>query len=122
MNETVKLGSGRTIEMRISDDFDEITFWENGEQLDGEFHLEADEYNDAKFLLKRMYSPIKNQGLGKAALKFFIEVTDGVIWTRQDDGQVRDDGSHLTEDAPTFVKAMQKHGLIEQWDMGMYDD
>ena len=122
MKKQVTMANGRQIEMQLSDEFDEITFWENGVQLDGEFEFEVDEFNDSQFLLKRMYSPIQNQGLGKEALEFFIEETCGTIWTRSNDGQQRDDGSHLTGDAPTFVSCMQKRGLIEDREIGMYDE
>jgi len=122
MRKTVTLANGRQITMILSDEFEEITFWENEMKLDGEFEFEVDEFNDARFLLKRMYSPIKYQGLGKMALEFFIEETDGVIWTRPNDGQQRDDGSHLTEDAPSFVRARQKDGLIEPWPDDILDD
>ena len=115
------LSNGRQIEMRLSDEQDEITFYENNVQLDGDFKFEEDEeFNPGRYLLKRMYSPIPRQGIGQKALEFFIEVTDGIIWTRPDNGQPRDDQSHLTDKAPAFVRKMQKLDLIEPWEDDEY--
>lgn len=115
MKKTITLNNGQVITMKLTDDWSEIKFWENGRQLSGEFEFIEDE-DEVRFLLCRMYTPINRQGLGEEALKFFIEVTGGVIWTRTHDGIVRDDGSHLTGQAPSFVGKMQDLGLIEPWD------
>lgn len=55
----------------------------------------------------------KRQGIGRAALKFHHEMFGAPIYAQSDDGVRRDDGSHLTQDAPGFVAAMRKEGLIE---------
>lgn len=55
----------------------------------------------------------KRQGIGSAALKFHHDMFGSPIYAQSDDGLSRDDGSHLTQDAPGFVAAMRKEGLIE---------
>lgn len=101
----------------IYDEFDtSFSFKENGRKIGDEFRF-IDEFEEGeKYLLARMYSPIPKSGLGQAALEFFIDLTGAIIYTRPNDGITRDDGSHLTEDAPFFVGKMQKKGLIEPFD------
>lgn len=59
-----------------------------------------------------MYVPIKEAGLGRAALEFFKDYTQADVFARENDGQVRDDGSRLTEDAPGFVAKMIDEGIL----------
>jgi len=121
MIKQVTLANGQKIEMHLTEEWDEITFYENDEKLPGEFEFTQGEFNESRFLFRRMYSPIKRQGLGEEALKFFIEETDGVLWTREPNGYRYDDGSYLTEDAPGFIMKMQDRGYIEEWDDGLED-
>jgi hypothetical protein len=116
-----KIESGRIITL-VYDEIDySISFKENGESIGDEFRFideDVDEDgfgNGERFLLARMYSPIKQSGLGRAAVEFFIDMTGASIYTRQHDGITRDDGSHLTGDSPIFVDKMQSAGLIEKW-------
>lgn len=53
--------------------------------------------------------------MGEAALRLFLANTEGIIYARENDGQRRDDGSHLTGDAPIFVEKMQAKKLIEKY-------
>jgi hypothetical protein len=111
-----EISNGRLITLKIDDDYSQVTFWnEDDEQLgsDMDFVFLESDFDDNRYLLARMYVPIKNQGLGRAALGFFKEVTDATIYARANDGNRRDDGSHLTEDAPGFVTKMQLEGLLE---------
>lgn len=112
-----EIPNGEIITLRIDDDLEEVTFWnESGNQLgnDRDFLFMEDEYMDNRYLLGRMYVPIKKNGLGRAAVEFFKEYTDSVIYTRENNGIVLNDGTHLTGDAPDFVGKMQKEGLIEK--------
>jgi hypothetical protein len=54
----------------------------------------------------------KNTGLGSAALRYFLDVFGGPLYVSANDGMERDDGSHLTEDAPSFVQHMIAIGVI----------
>lgn len=110
------LSNGTIITLVLEDDYSQITFKDSsGISLEGEFSFNENEDN-GRYLLERMYAPIKKQGIGRACLEFFIETTGAIVYTRPNDGNQLDDGSHLTEDAPGFVNQMQNEGLIEQDD------
>ena len=52
------------------------------------------------------------QGIGRRILEMVSEESDMEIFAHRHDGIQRDDGSHLTGDAPAFVERMVKDGLI----------
>ncbi len=112
-----QLDNGRLITLKFDDFSNAVTFYDSvtGDELDGEFEFHDEHENGTEFLLKRMYAPtgLKNKGLGKAAIELFIANMGASVYTRPDDGQPREDGSHLTEDAPFFVSKMKENGLIE---------
>lgn len=111
-----EIANGQTITLKIDEDYSQVSFWnDDNEQLgsDMDFVFRESEFNPNRYLLARMYVPITNMGLGRAAIEFFKEVTNATIYTRPHDGISRDDGSHLTDDAPGFVSRMQEEGLIE---------
>lgn len=54
-----------------------------------------------------------HKGIGTEAIKFFKEYYNSKIYSAPNDGIVRDDGSHLTNNAPSFVLKMQSIGLFE---------
>lgn len=121
IEKTLVLKNGIEITMHLTEEWDRIFFSQNGNELDGEFLFDDIEENQQSFLLKRLYSPnnFKRLGLGEEVLKFFkSETNNAIIWTRENDGIVRDDGSHLTENGPTFIKKMQRLNLIADWDSG----
>lgn len=79
----------------------------------GEFEFKFyDDYGDKSLHLTRMFSGIPGQGIGQEILEWIIESSGAAIYVTQDDGIPRDDGSHLTGDAPIFVDNMRKKGLI----------
>lgn len=113
---------GRIITIVYDEDDVKFLFKEGGELIGkySEFEFVFRDHSpdkiEERFLLARMYSPIIQSGLGRVVLEWFIEITSGArIYTREDDGIVREDGSHLTDDAPNFVRKMQGEGLIEPW-------
>lgn len=109
-----RLDNGRIITIEFDEWSNSMKFKENGEYIGDEF-IFIDEWDTGeRFLLGRMYSPVKKSGLGREVIKFFIDITGASIYTRPHDGIVRDDGSHLTEEAPGFVRKMQEEGLIEK--------
>lgn len=114
-----RIHDGRIITL-VYDDWDyTIGFKENNLSIGDEFKFideDIDEDgvgNGESYLLARMYSPIPKAGLGREVLKFFIDMTGARIYARPHNGQTRDDGSHLTEDAPGFVIKMRAEGLIK---------
>lgn len=54
----------------------------------------------------------RRQGIGREMLRRMIEMTGMAIFAAENDGQVQEDGSHLTGDAPAFVAEMRREGLI----------
>jgi hypothetical protein len=121
IDKTIILKKSVSITMHLTEEWDRISFSQNGNELDGEFLFDDVDENQQSFLLKRLYNPnkFKRLGLGEEVLKFFkSETNDAIIWTRENDGVVRDDGSHLTENAPCFIRKMQKKGLIAEWENG----
>lgn len=111
-----EIHDGRIITL-VYDDFDDsIGFFENESDLGDRFEFIDELDTEEKYLLSRMYCPIKDSGLGRAAIEFFKDIKGDVeIYTRQNDGIVRDDGSHLTGDAYGFVLKMQEEGLVNEW-------
>ena len=104
------------ITLKLEDDFSMITFFDSSDnKLDGEFLFFDEIENGESYLLGRMYAPknYKKSGLGRAALEFFIQYTGAEVYARPNDGMVRDDGSHLTEDAPGFVHKMIQAGFLK---------
>lgn len=78
----------------------------------GEFEFKSLE--EGGYKLMRMYCNAgKTGGIGRAILEFFIETTNEIPCASPPDGQVREDQSHLTEDAPCFVAKMIEEGLIK---------
>ncbi|HEY0313834.1 MAG TPA: hypothetical protein VGC56_15250 [Allosphingosinicella sp.] len=51
-------------------------------------------------------------GIGRECLRLAGEVSASPITAAADDGMKREDGSHLTGDAPGFVQRMREEGLI----------
>ena len=119
-----RIASGNIITLVFDESEFSISFRENGEKIGDEFRFIDESSNEERYLLARMYSPIKKEGLGRAVLEFFKYITDGSIYTRPNDNIKRDDQSHLTEDALYFVGKMQEEGLIEceQENYDYYED
>jgi hypothetical protein len=113
-----EISDGRIITLIYDDLDDTIGFFEGDKYLGDQFEFIDESEKEEKYLLARMFCPIPNSGLGREAINFFIEMKgdDIEIYTRQNDGITRDDGSHLTGDAHGFILKMQKEGLINKWD------
>lgn len=78
----------------------------------GEFEFQELDYSSGYKIMRMYTNQHKNTGLGSAALQYFLDVFGGPLFTSPDDGIPRDDGSHLTEDAPSFVHHMKAKGII----------
>lgn len=81
--------------------------------------IEVDEHSDPYYYITRMYLDKKDksylrQGIGREALIYFKEIYGYKITAAEDDGQRKDDGSHLTGDAPSFVAKMIEEGVISR--------
>jgi hypothetical protein len=63
-----------------------------------------------------------HQGIGRQILKLVWERYRMPIIAEDDDGIQKDDGSHLTGDAPAFIARMREEGLIERSEQNDDDD
>jgi hypothetical protein len=93
----------------------------NGNSV-GEFEFKELEYGNGYKVMRMYTNEYKNTGLGSAALLYFIDVYDGPLYTSNNDGLRRDDGSHLTDDAPSFVPKMIAKGIINGYERKFYED
>ena len=115
LTQRCSLSNGVEVLISIDDFGDDISVeTDTGESI-GTFDLRQED--DGSFYLLRMYldqagDQYKRQGIGRQLLKFHKKVFDSPITAAEDDGIVRSDGSHLTGDAPAFVKQMKAEGLI----------
>lgn len=50
----------------------------------------------------------KRQGLGTAAVRFFLDCTSLPLELPEDEGREQSDGSHLTEDGVRFVASLRR--------------
>ena len=108
-----RTAKGQTVKLIMNDEQSEIIINDiQGNQI-GEFEFKELDYCGG-YKLMRMYSnQVKNTGIGRAILEYFREVVGSPIYVSPNDGIVRDDGSHLTEDALSFVNHMIAEGLID---------
>ena len=90
----------------------------NGGEI-GKIELQNIEYDDGEcYKITWMYLNKQNgsylhQGIGRAALKFHKEIFCAPIVASEDNGIKKNDGSHLTEDAPGFIAKMRVEGIVE---------
>jgi len=121
MEELFTTRDGRVVRIQIDDvDFSvEVTVVASGEEIGTlEFHeIEMDSRAPSvlRFTSAFLEGPdgsYRRQGIGRRCLQLIREISDMEIVAADDDGQRRDDGSHLTGDAPAFVTRMREEGLI----------
>lgn len=111
-----KNSKGQAIVLTLNDDHTEITIKDLRGKLIGEFEFKELDYGNG-YKLMRMYSnELKQTGIGRAVLEYFRDVVGSPIFVSPNDGIEREDGSHLTEDAPSFVSHMIAVGLIDGYE------
>lgn len=103
---------------KVTISFDEATFDVNVRDVNGESvgGLRFNE-QDGQLLLTWAYldqlgPDYVRQGIGRRCLQIASQFSGMPIVARDNDGIQRDDGSHLTGDAPQFVARMRTEGLI----------
>jgi hypothetical protein len=121
---TYRLDDGRIVKIKVDELSGEIFVTDQAGNRIGRVELEELEIEEGKplsapvYRLKWMYNDLKDQsyvhkGIGREALKFFKELTGATITASENDGMRKDDGSHLTGDAPAFVAQMRREKIIE---------
>jgi hypothetical protein len=125
-----ELSDGRKISIELEDDGRLITVRTSEQEKIGHFELKAlheedideDDYYAREEAYKLMWMGLeklgtyKHQGIGTACIQFHKDYYGAPIYASPNDGQTRDDGSHLVGDGPYFVAKMVKLGLIEDND------
>ena len=116
-----QLEDGRCITIDVSDDSRiKITDKQNTEI--GAIELSYVDYElpgtSSSYKITWMYLDLKDnsytkKGIGRQALIFFQEIYGMPITASENDGLKKDDGSHLTQNAPYFVEKMRDEGTIE---------
>jgi hypothetical protein len=80
------------------------------------FKLIEEEYREYLYLthmhLGEMSGKYIRQGIGRKCLEIAQELSGLEIYAAENDGNVQEDGSHLTEMAIYFIESMKKEGLI----------
>ena len=114
----LKLNDGRVVQLVLNDALEwlQVNDEQGGKIGQINFH-KIEMEDDYHYKIVWMYLDLKDasykrKGIGRAALQFFKERADSYLVAEGNDGMRRDDGSHLTGDAPAFVAAMVKEGLI----------
>lgn len=129
MQETFTDKRGRSIQINFDEDNLTCVATHNSVLL-GTFRFdEADPDADSSLLLLthchiEEVDGYKRCGIGEQMIRLPVEYGYSVF-ARNNDGIQRDDGSHLTEDAPAFIDAMIKKGLVNfvgGVDYDNYDD
>lgn len=117
------LDSGEIVELRFEDD--SVAIYAHQNEV-GRLSFRAYEvpmfgdYEETCYQLTHAFiegdeGKYKYQGIGTEAFRFFRECTGASVTFSEDDGLQKNDGSHLTGDAPRFVaklKAMMSRGEI----------
>lgn len=109
---------GRDVTIQIEDDGEEIKVIDSqgdevGSILLSLIDCEHDEcYKITWMYLNKKGSTFLRQGIGRAALKFHKEIFMTPIVASDDDGITKSDGSHLTGDAPGFIRKMREEGFV----------
>ena len=109
---------GRGITIEIDDFGEEISVTDAAGDEVGSIELELidcehDEYYKITWMyLDKQGESYLRQGIGRKALLFHIECFAMPLEASDNDGTVKNDGSHLTGDAPSFVSRMRAEGII----------
>lgn len=112
---------GKLFKFILEDEF-EILIEDMDENSVGEFEFKELDYGNGYKIMRMYTNTYKKTGLGSAALSYFLDIYGGPLYTSPDDGLTRDDGSHLTEDAPSFVRYMIAKGVINGYDSRFFNN
>ena len=116
-----RLNGGRFITIDVSDDSELVVKDHKNNEIgkikfsyrDEDFPGGSPYYHITWMYLNSKDSSYLHKGIGREALTFFKEVYGLPITASDDDGLKKDDGSHLTGNAPFFVAKMRDEGMIE---------
>lgn len=108
------LDAGEIVELRFEED--SVAIYAEGNEV-GRLGFRAYEvpvydYEETCYHLTHAFiegdgGKYKNQGIGTEAFRLFRECTGAKVTFSEHDGLQKDDGSHLTGDAPHFVASLK---------------
>ena len=109
-----KISAHESVTIVIDEDVPSIIVFSEDEEKIGNIDLSE---IDNGFYINWMYldqlsDKYKKKGIGRACLEFFSESFGMPIFAASNDGHTREDGSHLTGDAPGFISRMRDEGLV----------
>ena len=118
MQKPFKCKNGKNVTLLYDDDDTSAqAFDANGKKI-GEFHFSEKDEGYGHSYLKLTWAHLEDipgyvhQGIGRELIKLAKEASGLAIVAEVHDGIRRDDGSHLTGDAPAFIYKMRREGLI----------
>lgn len=109
---------GRTVLIAIDDFGEEILVTDAQGKEIGSIELSliesdhSDHYRIVSMFLDKDGGGYLRQGIGRESLKQHIAIFNTSIIAADDDGIRKNDGSHLTGDAPGFINQMREEGLV----------
>lgn len=106
---------GRLVTIDIEDCGERISVTDDQGEDVGSIELRC--LGDERYYITWMYldkqgARYLRQGIGEASLRFHKECFDSTLYAAEHDGTRKSDGSHLTGDAPGFIRRMRDKGLI----------
>ncbi|MBK9160480.1 MAG: hypothetical protein IPM27_02760 [Nitrosomonadales bacterium] len=106
--------TGEIVTIAIDEDnMSLIAFTADGKKIG---NIDLEERGDCYYIkwmcLDQLDPKYTHKGIGRAALSFFKEVYMCSITAAEYDGARRDDGSHLTGNAPGFIAKMRDEGIV----------
>lgn len=113
-----KCKNGTVVDIEVDDFSYEVeVYGPNRMKLGGMRFHHVQDYNDDALKLTWAYldeagPSYLRQGIGRECLRRMHEVSCMPLFSENHDGIIRDDGSHLTGDAPAFVDKMRDEKLI----------
>jgi hypothetical protein len=117
MTEIFKTSTGQQYEIEIDDFGEEITVFKGGQKC-GSISLklfEGEERSgipDSYKIIDLALGVAKGQGVGRRCLELHKEMFNAPLTAGRDEGSRSEDGSHLIDDGPGFIKRMRELGLV----------
>lgn len=113
----IQIKNGETVTLKIDDHEHTVTALNGSNQEIGSLEFsnvdDFDKYKLRWMYLDKLGNQYKKMGIGTAAILFDKDFFDCAVYADYNDGIPKDDGSHLTQDAPSFVGKLRDQGIIE---------
>ncbi|MCW5692358.1 MAG: hypothetical protein KIT48_08340 [Pseudolabrys sp.] len=118
MQKSFQCRNGKTVALFFDEEDTLAVATDNAGNKIGEFRFAEKEDGLSHTYLKLVWAHLEDiqgyirQGIGRELIKLAKEATGLTIDAEINDGIRKEDGSHLTGDAPAFIFQMRKEGLI----------